>query len=87
MTVASFSFAALGGVAWLGPRSPFPAASETAAAVGLREAIAFVSGDPAALRALFVFPTLAVLLVGPLAPIVLPVTWHARPSAIRWCWA
>jgi MFS family permease len=38
----------------------------------LREAIAFIWGDPA-LRALFVFPTLAVLLVGPLAPLILPV--------------
>jgi predicted MFS family arabinose efflux permease len=39
---------------------------------GLFEAIAFIWGDPA-LRALFLFPTAAVLLVGPLVPLVLPV--------------
>ena len=39
---------------------------------GLRETLAFIWGDPA-LRALVVFPTTAVLLVGPLAPLVLPV--------------
>ena len=46
--------------------------SQTGQTGGLREAIAFIWGDPA-LRALFVFPTAAVMLVGPLAPIVLPV--------------
>ena len=39
---------------------------------GLRETIAFIWHDDA-LRALFIFPTLAVLLVGPLTPLVLPV--------------
>jgi hypothetical protein len=39
---------------------------------GLRETVAFIWGDRA-LRALVVFPTAAVLLVGPLAPLVLPV--------------
>src|SRR5215207_3675379 len=71
VTVASFAFGGLV-VARLVhlPRSRAVAASAESA--GLREAIAFIWGDPA-LRALFVFPTLAVLLVGPLAPIVLPV--------------
>lgn len=71
VTVASFTFAALV-VARLVhlPRSrTFAARSQSA---GLREAIAFIWGDPA-LRALFVFPTVAVLLVGPLTPLVLPV--------------
>ena len=39
---------------------------------GLREAVAFIWGDPA-LRALVIFPTVSVLIVGPLAPLVLPV--------------
>ena len=71
VTVAAFAFAALvvGGLVHL-PRSPAVAATTESA--GLGEAIAFIWGDPA-LRALFVFPTAAVLLVGPLAPIVLPV--------------
>ena len=71
VTVASFAFAALvvGRLVHL-PRSPAVAATTESA--GLGEAIAFIWGDPA-LRALFVFPTAAVLLVGPLAPIVLPV--------------
>ena len=70
-TVAAFAFAALV-VGWL---VRLPSSRAVAAAVeraGLREAIAFIWGDPA-LRALFVFPTAAVVLVGPLAPIVLPV--------------
>ncbi|MGQ0607735.1 MAG: MFS transporter [Chloroflexota bacterium] len=71
VTVASFAFAALV-VARL-VHLPRPRALAAAAeSAGLREAIAFIWGDPA-LRALFVFPTAAVLLVGPLAPIVLPV--------------
>ena len=71
VTVASFAFAALV-VARLDhlPRSRVVAATEERA--GLREAVAFIWADPA-LRALVVFPTAAVLLVGPLAPIVLPV--------------
>ena len=39
---------------------------------GLRETVAFIWADPG-LRALVVFPTTAVLLVGPLVPLVLPV--------------
>jgi len=72
VTVASFAFAALV-VARLVhlPRTRAVAVMAQEGA-GLREAIAFIWGDPA-LRALFVFPTAAVLLVGPLAPIVLPV--------------
>ena len=71
VTVASFTFAAIvvGRLVRL-PRTRTAAATEER--VGLREVIAFIWGDPA-LRALFVFPTLAVLLVGPLAPILLPV--------------
>ncbi len=71
VTVSLFGFAALG-VAGL-VRLPRPrAVTGTAVSVGLRETIAFIWGDPA-LRALFVFPTAAVLLVGPLVPLVLPV--------------
>ena len=71
VTVAAFAFAALV-VAGL-VRVPRPrAAATTAERAGLRETIAFIWGDPA-LRALFIFPTVAVVLVGPLAPIVLPV--------------
>ncbi len=40
--------------------------------VSLREAAAFIWADPP-LRALFVFPTVAVMLVAPLVPLVLPV--------------
>jgi len=71
VTVASFAFAALvvGRLVRL-PRPPILAS--TTERSGLREAIAFIWGDPA-LRALFIFPTVAVLLVGPLAPLVLPV--------------
>jgi predicted MFS family arabinose efflux permease len=71
VTVASFALAATT-VAGL-VRLPRPrAATGAPESARLREAIAFIWGDPA-LRALFVFPTLAVLLVGPLAPLVLPV--------------
>jgi predicted MFS family arabinose efflux permease len=71
VTVASFAFAALV-VARL-VRLPRPGAiAATVERAGLRETFAFIWADPA-LRALFVFPTVAVLLVGPLAPIVLPV--------------
>lgn len=41
-------------------------------AARLRETVAFIWGDPT-LHALVVFPTTAVLLVGPRAPLVLPV--------------
>jgi predicted MFS family arabinose efflux permease len=71
VTVAAFAFAALV-VAGL-VRVPRPhAAATTTEHAGLRETIAFIWGDPA-LRALFIIPTVAVVLVGPLAPIVLPV--------------
>ena len=71
VTVGSFAFAALVVVRFVQlPRPPVVAA--TVEASGLREAVAFIWGDPA-LRALFIFPTVAVLLVGPLAPLVLPV--------------
>lgn len=71
VTVAAFASAAFV-VARLVhlPRSRHVRAKAEAA--GLREAVAFIWGDPA-LRALFVFPTAAVVLVGPLTPIVLPV--------------
>jgi predicted MFS family arabinose efflux permease len=71
VTVSSFGFAAFV-VARLvrvpAPRTP----TGSTDSVGLREALAFIWGDPA-LRALVVFPTLAVLLIGPLVPLVLPV--------------
>lgn len=71
VTAASFAFAAV--VVAARVRLPRPrAVMRAAGTVGLREAFAFIWGDPA-LRALFVFPTVAVLLVGPLVPIVLPV--------------
>lgn len=71
VTVASFAFAALV-VARL-VHLPRPrAVTATAESAGLREVIAFIWGDPA-LRALFVFPTMATLLVGPLVPLMLPV--------------
>lgn len=71
VTVASFAFAALVVARLVHLRRSHTVAA-TAESAGLREVIAFIWRDPA-LRALFVFPTVAVLLVGPLAPIVLPV--------------
>jgi predicted MFS family arabinose efflux permease len=71
MTVASFALAALG-VLWLADLSADRDVAAAATAAGLRETVAFIWGDPT-LRALVVFPTTAVLLVGPLAPLVLPV--------------
>lgn len=47
-----------------------------AGAAGLRETVAFIWADPG-LRALVLFPTAAVLLVGPLVPLVLPVLARA----------
>jgi predicted MFS family arabinose efflux permease len=71
VTVGTFTFAAL--VVVRRVRLPHvTTASEAAGQVGLRDALAFIWSDPA-LRALVVFPTAAVLLVGPLTPIVLPV--------------
>ena len=71
VTVASFAFAALliRGVVDLPVGRDVAAAARSA---GLRETVAFIWGDPT-LRALVVFPTTAVLLVGPLAALVLPV--------------
>lgn len=71
VAVALFGVAALVVVRFIRPTGD----SAPAAAVdpaGLREVLAFVWSDPA-LRALVVFPTLAVTLVGPIVPIVLPV--------------
>jgi predicted MFS family arabinose efflux permease len=71
VTVTSFAFAALVVARLVNlPRSRAVAATVDSA--GLRETIGFIWGDPA-LRALFVFPTVAVVLVGPLVPIVLPI--------------
>jgi predicted MFS family arabinose efflux permease len=71
VTVAAFAFAALGmlGLATLSAGRDGVAGVNDA---GLREAVAFIWSDPT-LRALVVFPTTAVLLVGPLTPLVLPV--------------
>jgi predicted MFS family arabinose efflux permease len=71
VTVASFAFAAIVvlGLAELSAGRDVAGSVRTA---GLRETVAFIWGDPT-LRALVVFPTTAVLLVGPLAPLVLPV--------------
>jgi predicted MFS family arabinose efflux permease len=71
VTAASFAFAAIV-VARFVHLPRFHGVVAMAERAGLRETIPFIRRDPA-LRALFVFPTLAVLLVGPLAPIVLPV--------------
>jgi predicted MFS family arabinose efflux permease len=71
VTVASFAFAALV-VAWLVRLPRTRAVTARVERAGLREVIAFIWGDPA-LRVLVLFPTMAVLLVGPLVPIVLPV--------------
>ena len=71
VTVASFTFAAIvvGRLVRLPHLRTVTVKEERA---GLRETIAFIWHDEA-LRALFIFPTLAVLLVGPLTPLVLPV--------------
>ena len=71
VTVAAFGLAALL-VGRLRLRAPRPTAVRTSATQGQREAIAVIWHDEA-LRALFLFPTLAVMLVAPLAPLVLPV--------------
>ena len=70
-TVASFVFAALL-VGQLVRLPPTHEADTPGGHGGLREAVAFIWGDPA-LRALVIFPTVSVLIVGPLAPLVLPV--------------
>jgi predicted MFS family arabinose efflux permease len=71
VTVGSFAFAALvvGRLVRLPRPRPVGASGERA---GLREALAVIRADPG-LRAMVVFPTLAVLFVGPLAPLLLPV--------------
>jgi predicted MFS family arabinose efflux permease len=70
VTVALFAFAALVMLGLADLSAGSVAAAVTPA--GLRETVSFIWGDPT-LRALVVFPTTAVLLVGPLAPLVLPV--------------
>jgi predicted MFS family arabinose efflux permease len=75
VTVAAFALSAVvvaGMVRLPHPHVGPAAGAESVARVGLREAIAFIWADPA-LRALVVFPTVAVLLVGPLVPLVLSV--------------
>ena len=71
VAVAAFGFAALV-VGRLRLPAVHPSAKASTGSAGLREVVAFIWHDPA-LRALFVFPTVAVMLVGPLAPLVLPV--------------
>ena len=71
VTVAAFGLASLL-VGRLRLRAPRPTVVRTSATKGQREAIAFIWHDRA-LRALFLFPTVAVMLVAPLAPLVLPV--------------
>jgi len=71
VTVASFVFAALAVLRLTGLSVGYDSA-RGGSGVGLCETVRFIWGDPA-LRALVVFPTAAVLLVGPLAPLVLPV--------------
>jgi predicted MFS family arabinose efflux permease len=70
-TGAAFLASALG-MLRLADLTGGPGGGSSAGAVGIRETMAFIWGDPA-LRALVVFPTAAVLLVGPLVPLVLPV--------------
>ena len=71
VTVAAFAVAAF--VVGRFVRAPRPVGGSTRSpSTGIREAVAFIWADPA-LRALVVFPTTAVLLVGPLVPVVLPV--------------
>jgi predicted MFS family arabinose efflux permease len=70
-TAGAFAFAALV-VLGLADLSASRDHGSTVTAAGLRETFAFIWGDPT-LRALVVFPTTAVLLVGPLVPLVLPV--------------
>jgi predicted MFS family arabinose efflux permease len=70
VTVVAFALAALA-VGRLRLRS-HPSARTAGHTSGQREAIAFIWNDRA-LRALFLYPTVAVMLVAPLAPLVLPV--------------
>jgi predicted MFS family arabinose efflux permease len=70
-SVVAFGFSSLF-VLGLGHLSASRHTSEAADAPRLRETFAFIWRDPG-LRALVVFPTAAVMLVGPLAPLVLPI--------------
>jgi predicted MFS family arabinose efflux permease len=73
VTVTLFTFAALVVTRCVDARPALRTdAARPVGRVGLRETVAFIWADPV-LRALVVFPTTAVLLVGPLTPIVLPV--------------
>jgi predicted MFS family arabinose efflux permease len=72
VTVAAFAFASIVVSRLHLSRGAGVATSPTTKNAGVRETAAFIWHDPA-LRALFLFPTTAVLLVGPLVPLVLPV--------------
>jgi predicted MFS family arabinose efflux permease len=72
VTVSAFGLAALMVGALVRVPKPSRHHASTSSRVGLREAVGFIWRDPA-LRALVVFPTAAVTLVGPLVPLVLPV--------------
>ena len=71
VTVAAFGFAGLV-VSRLHVARSRHTAEQPIGASGAREAIAFI-WDDLALRSLFLFPTVAVILVAPLVPLVLPV--------------
>jgi MFS family permease len=71
VTVAAFSLAGML-VGRLHVGRPRRSAEASSARGSLREVFAFIWRDPV-LRALFVFPTVAVMLVAPLVPLVLPV--------------
>ena len=71
VTVTAFAFAAVV-VLRLADLATGHGDDAAVTTVGLRETVAFIWSDRA-LRALVLFPTAAVLLVGPLAPLVLPV--------------
>ena len=70
VVIAAFTLASFGVLRFV--RIPDPVVAAVNETATLRAALAFIWSDPA-LRALVVFPTLAVSLVGPLVPIVLPV--------------
>ena len=71
VTVGAFVLAGLA-VGGLHLVAPHRRREERPSTTGLREVFLFIWHDPA-LRALFVFPTVAVMLVAPLVPLVLPV--------------
>jgi predicted MFS family arabinose efflux permease len=72
VTVGTFAFAALVAARLVRLPQAHRGPETVENRVGTREAVTFIWGDPV-LRALLVFPTAAVLLVGPLTPTVLPV--------------